>query len=245
MRNTVRAPSRRSFRDKISQRLFNPGPYDFFFNPVYLIRRPVFLCLKKEAPKVSGAILDFGCGSMPYKSLFTGSTSYIGLDLADTEHGLSQPDVTFVGEKVPFRSGHFDSVVSFEVLDDLSDPTVQLRELHRVLKPGGTLLLTTSFVWELHEEPHDIARYTEYGLRHLIEGTGFEVSEIKKLGHYTRTLGQMTAMYWYQTLAKIPAGVLVGVMVAAIVQLVTLAVEHLLPKRKELYLSNVVIAVKK
>jgi SAM-dependent methyltransferase len=203
------------------------------------------LFLKEQGPKVEGAVLDFGCGSMPYKSLFTASTSYTGLDLAATEHGLSKPDVVFDGGKIPFEAEHFDSVVTFEVLDDLPDPTVQLKELHRVLKPGGTLVLTTSFVWEVHEEPYDIARYTEHGLRHLIESAGFEVKEMKKLGHYTRTLGQMTALYWYQTLGKIPAGVLVGVFVAAIVQLVTLAVEHLLPKRRELYLSNVVMAHKK
>lgn len=96
-----------------------------------------------------------------------------------------------------------------------------------------------------HQAKPDIARYTEHGLRHLVESTGFEVKEIRKLGHYTRTVGQMTAMYWYQTFGKIPAGVLVGVAVAAVVQLITLAIEHLLPKRTELYLSNVVIAVKK
>jgi SAM-dependent methyltransferase len=232
---------RRNLRERISHRLFTPQPLDFFFNPVYLIRRPLFQWLRDKKSSVTGDVLDFGCGSMPYKDLLEFADSYTGLDLGTTEHGLSKPDVTFDGRKIPFDAEHFDTVVMCEVLDDLEDPSLQLGEIHRVLKPGGVLLLTTSFVWELHEEPYDIARYTEHGLRHILERAGFEIQEMRKLGHYTRTLGQMTAMYWYQTLGKIPGGVLVGVAVAAFVQLVTLAIEHLLPKRRELYLSNVAI----
>lgn len=238
-------PPRRSLRERISLRLFTPQPLDFLFNPVYLIRRPLFQWLRDKKPSVKGAVLDFGCGSMPYKDLFEFADSYTGLDLSTTEHGLSKPDVTFDGRKIPFDAEHFDTVVMFEVLDDLADPSMQLGEIHRILKPGGTLLLTTSFAWELHEEPHDIARYTEHGLQHILESAGFEIQEIHKLGHYTRTIGQMTAMYWYQTLGKIPGGVLLGVAVAAFVQLVTLAIEHILPKRRELYLSNVGIVRRK
>jgi len=182
---------------------------------------------------------------MPYRHLFTEARSYLGLDLETSVHGLSQPDATFDGNTIPFEDNRFDSVVSFEVIDDLSHPAVQLAEIHRVLKPGGTLLVTTSFVWELHEEPHDIARYTDHGLRTLLEDSGFDIEILHKEGHYARTLGQLHAMYWYQTLQKLPLGIIAGVGVAGLIQFFTLLTEHLVPKRRELYLSNLVLARKR
>lgn len=236
---------RPSAKAVVSQRLFTPGVFDFFFNPVYLIRRPLFQRLKTIAPTITGEILDFGCGSMPYRKLFSQSSSYVGLDLETSNHGLSQPDVVLDGTAIPFGDNRFDAVVSFEVIDDLSEPLLQLSEMARVLKSSGTLLLTTTFVWELHEEPHDIARYTQHGLRELLEKAGFDVISVDRLGHYTTVIGQMIAMYWYQTLQKVPLGILPGVAVAGIVQFLTLLVQHLIPKRRELWLSNVVIARKK
>jgi len=229
---------------KISQRLFVPGALDFFFNPLFLIRRPVFQFVKEQAPMFKGSLLDFGCGSMPFKHLFTGVEKYTGLDLEQSQHGLSKPDIVFDGVSIPFPDEHFDAVISFEVVDDLQTPTEQLGEIHRVLKRGGRLLVTSSFVWELHEEPHDIARYTPHGLANMLATTGFEVVLQSTAGHYAQVLGQMAAMYWYQTLQKVPLGVLPGVAIAGVIQLTTLLTEHLLPKRRELYLSNLVVAVK-
>lgn len=230
---------------KISARLFRPGPFDFLFNPVYLIRRPLYLALKSRAAGINGKVLDFGCGSMPYKALFTRASEYTGLDMENSEHGLSQPDVVFDGQRIPFPKNSFDSVVMFEVLDDLATPAVQLAEIRRVLRTKGTLLLTTSFVWELHEEPYDIARYTHHGLDALLTSNGFEVQEIHRLGHYRRVMGQMAAMYWYQTLQKLPLGIIPGVAIAAVIQFFSLLTEKLLPQRKELWLTNLVIATKK
>ena len=230
---------------KISSKLFRPGPLDFFFNPVFLIRRPLYLALRSRAENIDGNILDFGCGSMPYKDLFTRASGYTGLDMQNSEHGLSKPDVVFDGHRIPFPKNSFDAVVMFEVLDDLATPSKQLTEIRRVLNKNGTLLLTTTFVWELHEEPHDIARYTHHGLDALLAENGFEVQELHRLGHYRRVMGQMAAMYWYQTLHKLPLGVVPGVAIAAVIQFFTLLTERLLPQRKELWLTNLVVATKR
>jgi SAM-dependent methyltransferase len=250
-------PSLAHLGESVSRRLFVPGPLDFVFNPVWLIRRPVYKFLKHNSDRVTGNTLDFGCGSMPYRHLFTRATAYTGLDLESSEHGLSKPDVVFDGITIPFPDATFDSVVMFEVLDDLADPAIQLQEIRRVLTPGGTLLMTTSFVWELHEEPHDIARYTHHGLIALLEANGFTVELQKNEGHYVRTLGQLNAMYWYQilqklswtfvigqTLHRLPFGLVLGVGIAALIQLLTVSLENLLPKRRELYLSNLVFSRK-
>ena len=63
-----------------------------------------------------------------------------------------------------------------EVLEHLPEPQKAVDEFFRVLKPGGTLLLTTRFLFPIHDAPHDYFRYTKYGLRHLLRR--FEIVEL-------------------------------------------------------------------
>ena len=52
-----------------------------------------------------------------------------------------------------------------QVLEHVFNPDDFVREIARVLKPGGALLLTVPFVWNEHEQPYDYARYSSFGLR--------------------------------------------------------------------------------
>jgi hypothetical protein len=74
------------------------------------------------------------------------------------------------------------------VLEHLPEPATVLRELHRVLKPSGTLWMTAPLFYVEHERPYDFYRYTRYGLRHLLDQAGFEVREIAWLEGYLGTL---------------------------------------------------------
>ena len=227
----------------LSRRLFHPGPLDWVFSPVYLIRKPIYRALREVAKNVSGFVLDFGCGSMPYKSLFSSAEKYVGVDLAQSPHGLSNPDFVLVDGIIPFPDQSFDWVLMFEVLDDLQNPKEQLAEIYRVLKPGGRFLSSSSFVWEIHEEPNDFFRYTDFGVSFVLQGNGFENVEVKRLGSYQAVVGQLIAMYWYQTLRRIP---IVGIfLVAPLVGLtngITLLLQRILPNRGELYLTNLFTA---
>ena len=150
-----------------------------------------------------GDVLDFGCGSKPYKSLFYKAKSYIGLDIETSghHHGNSKVDVFYDGKIIPFEDNRFDAVVSFEVFEHVFNPTEVLREIRRVLKPGGQLLITVPFAWDEHEAPCDFARYTSYGVRHLFESNGFAVIEIRKTTAYFLAVMQMLIAYVVQHLA--------------------------------------------
>ncbi len=226
--------------------MFLATPLSIVISPIYIIRRGLHLAIREFAPAFTGRVLDFGCGSKPYESLFTRVDQYIGVDMPVTghPHRRSRVDVFYDGERLPFPDCTFDGVVSFEVLEHVFNPDVVLRELRRVLKPGGTLLLTVPFAWDEHEVPFDFARYTCHGLKSVLERSGFEVVQQRKTCGYVLAIGQMLAAYLYQHV--LPQG-RIGARVAQLVVLFPLNVlwliaDAVLPRRDTLYCNNVVVA---
>src|ERR1700679_922149 len=84
--------------------MFQPSFLSIVISPVYIIRRGLFCTVRSMAPRVSGNVLDFGCGSKPYETLFTSATSYLGVDLEATghDHSDSRIDVFYDGKGLPF-----------------------------------------------------------------------------------------------------------------------------------------------
>jgi SAM-dependent methyltransferase len=74
-------------------------------------------------------------------------------------------DVSTDAHCLPFRDAVFDAVVTFNTFEHLHDPCQAAREIHRVLRPGGRLLLHTAFLQPVHEPPHHYYNATEYGVR--------------------------------------------------------------------------------
>jgi SAM-dependent methyltransferase len=90
--------------------------------------------------------------------------------------------------KVPFHGDTFDVVTAAALIEHLPDPSSFLQECHRVLKPGGALLLTcpapffervATYIGYLKDAGH-VARYNLNDLRRLCEGVGFSVRLAKK-----------------------------------------------------------------
>lgn len=107
--------------------------------------------------------LDIGCGDSYYKNLFPNRVAF---DI-DPER---KPDVIGDVHQLPFPNETFDIVVCIEVLEHLHTPSLALAEIQRVLRKNGLLLLTTRFIYPLHDTPHDYFRFTRYGLHHLLQG---------------------------------------------------------------------------
>ena len=100
-------------------------------------------------------ILDIGCGPRGSLEWASGAAERIGLDpLADKYVRLNEglQKMSYVqgnAEAIPFQEAYFDVVSSFNSLDHVDDPEQSLREIERVLKPGGLFLL----IADIHESP--------------------------------------------------------------------------------------------
>lgn len=97
-----------------------------------------------------------------------------------------KPDMVMDATNMSFDAGTFDAVYMMEVLEHVKDPQAALSEVHRVLKDDGRFVMSTPFVFGIHEEPWDFWRFTRYGLEHLL--SGFEVGSIRARNHYYRSI---------------------------------------------------------
>jgi SAM-dependent methyltransferase len=143
--------------------------------------------IRRIQRQVSGVLLDVGCGRQPYRNEFLHVGTYIGLDRAknaDVVHDLAE-------FPYPLEAGSADWILCTQVLDDLPDQVAFIRELSRLLAARGGLILSASFVWELHDMPHDYGRPSPEQLRLLLEGNGFEIMELQHVGNSWTTLGQV------------------------------------------------------
>jgi SAM-dependent methyltransferase len=235
---------------KAVSKQFNPS----ISNPFYFIRRSLYEKIKLLAPELDGRLLDFGCGSKPYQSLFTNATQYIGLDF-DSEghsHKNEKIDVIYDGKKIPFDDEHFDSVFSSEVFEHIFNLEEIIPEIKRVMKRHGKILITCPFVWNEHEVPIDFARYTQFALKHLLEKNGFEILVLDKSGDFTMAVYQMRMLYFHQHF--IPSFPLLGKLkffrtnvpplINPILNLWFSFWHGVFPKPQDLYLNNIVLAKK-
>jgi SAM-dependent methyltransferase len=124
-------------------------------------------------------LLDLGCGNRPFRATYDNYVSHsIGVDMPFSPHLLSDVQVYSSGMSLPFKDGVFDIVLCSEVMEHVNEPELLLREISRVLRSGGFLVMTTPFMVPMHEEPHDYFRYTIHGLKYLCSRTELTVRQV-------------------------------------------------------------------
>lgn len=171
-----------TLRNSWKHRHFEPNVFALLANPYYLARSALYKAIVVHSSKLTGRVLDVGCGTKPYRSLFTSCSSYEGLDIdqpRNRERAIA--DHFYDGETFPFPDESFDGIICSQVLEHVFNPQVFLAEMGRILRPGGRLLLTVPFCWDEHEQPWDCCRYTSYGVADLVRRSGFQVLVQEKL----------------------------------------------------------------
>jgi SAM-dependent methyltransferase len=166
--------------------------------------------LERVAPQARGRLLDVGCGQKPYEHIFKPfSSEYIGIERRDTfaltnaENAESKPDLVYDGDRLPFDDRSFDTVLNIQVLEHTPAPAELVKEMARVLKDDGRLILSAPFQFRLHEQPHDYFRYSPHGLRILCQAAGLEVVEVHAMGSLWSVIGHKLNSYLALRVARI------------------------------------------
>lgn len=129
------------------------------------------------------SILDAGAGESVYKKYFS-HCSYKAIDLAVGESRWNYANLDYVCplHEMPFEDDVFDAVLCTQVLEHLEWPRESVKEMYRVLKPGGKLYMTVPMAHPEHQTPYDFFRYTSYGLESICKHAGFHDIKITPFG---------------------------------------------------------------
>jgi len=139
-------------------------------------------------------VLDIGSGGSSYDRYFPNRIT-VDIDPA------RKPDVVGDAHSLPFKDGEFEFILSTEVLEHLKNPRLAISEMHRVLKKDGTLVLTTRFVYPIHDSPNDYWRFTEYGLRELFKD--WEIVELVAETQSFSTIAVLLQRIAFQTTLRL------------------------------------------
>lgn len=123
------------------------------FSPVYSDRRS----LRRFLESAEGLVLNIGSGnSLRQKGV-------VNVDMMDYDN----VDIVCDIHHLPFHDNSIDAIMSLAVLEHVREPAVVLKEVHRVLKPGGRVFSVIPFMQPFHASPHDYQRYTLPGIEYL------------------------------------------------------------------------------
>lgn len=175
---------------------------------------------------ITGDVLEVGCGEGRGIDLLTRhARSFTAVDkIKPVIDRLKKkhPQAHFLSMNIPpltgLKDNAYDLVVSFQVIEHIHDDLLFLRELHRVLRPGGTALLTTpNRRLTLTRNPWHIREYLPEELEHLAKGVFSEVTikgitgNNKVMTYYEenkKSVRRYTRWDFFDLQHKLPAAVL-------------------------------------
>ena len=153
-----------------------------------------FYTYNAEEFKKNDLILDVGGEKKNKKGQFNtnecaGKVFYLNID------PQTKPDFLADAKKIPVNKNYFDKVICSQLLEHVLDPIEVLKEIFRVLKPGGMLLMSAPFLYRIHPDPIDYARYTDYYWKTNLKKLGFTNIKVEKHGYYFSVLANMLKTY--------------------------------------------------
>lgn len=165
------------------------------WSPLYIHRRLLYNFVKQEIPELllecskslnknKVSILDIGCGTMPYRSLFTENDICISYEGADIEQHPEVPisvQIDPITQTIKASDESYDLVLHFQTLEHVPDPKKFIDECRRILRPGGIMFCTVPFIFEYHAVPRDFYRWTHEGLTQDLENGGFNILQIQAI----------------------------------------------------------------
>ena len=162
--------------------------------------------IREQAKDVTGKVLSVGSGGDQdnegghYRQYFLNASSYETSDFSKTAPVNLYLDVRSMPE---VKDETYDCVFASGLIEHVDDMWAAMREINRIMKPGGVLLFGAPFGAAIHRAPQDFWRMTIHGLRYTVETSGFEISCIETIpGIYDKGF---PAAYWSRSIKRIPS----------------------------------------
>jgi len=227
-----------------SREEFNPRIIGLFL-PDYFVTKALHHNMSKLTPRLSGRLLDIGCGAKPYKDMCINVDEHLGIEI-DDEYPLQKSDADYLydGKVMPIGDKSFDSALASEVLEHVFNPDVFFKEVNRVLKVDALFLISTPFLYKEHGQPHDYARYTSFGLEHILNEHGFEVVKKIKTGNGIEVFFQGVSSYIFKVFKLRFPFILLIFPLIFLMNVFGLVLSKVLPRNDDMYLENIFLAKK-
>ncbi len=119
-------------------------------------------------------ILEVGAGLYDHARFFPGRVETFNADPG------TEPDIVGDAHAMPIDDNTYDLVVCISTLEHVRDPYQCVREIFRILKPGGRCFAWIPFYFGVHDFPIDVSRFTAEGMEVLFEEAGFERVEVDR-----------------------------------------------------------------
>ena len=135
------------------------------------------------APDAPDLMVDLGCGdgsSYGVAKGFRPDITWVGVDILQSDPTLQLKDrrvVLYDGVKLPFRDNSVPMIYSNQVFEHVRYPELLLREIKRVLEPGGVFVGSTSQLEPYHA--WSLWNYTIYGFRVIVDDAGLVLDEVR------------------------------------------------------------------
>lgn len=146
-------------------------------------------------------ILDVGAGQLRFKPYcehlnyvahdfgkYDGSGDGTGLQTGSWDN--SKLDIISDITNIPVENSSFDAILCTEVFEHIPDAVSAIREFARILKPGGTLLLTAPFASLTHFAPYHFCGYNRYWYQHHLPLVGLDVEVLDHNGSWFSFVAQ-------------------------------------------------------
>ena len=139
-------------------------------------------------------VLDLGGHKMRKRGFFDIGGFGVQVTYANLTRGRC-PDVQADAARLPLCACSIDVVICSELLEHVASPQMVLSEVHRILKPGGRVLMTAPFLYPIHADPWDFGRLTDRSWRKVVEESGFVLTGIEKQGLFFSVMVDFLRLY--------------------------------------------------
>lgn len=175
--------------------IFNSFPFVAKYIAYNRFRRDAWVREKSLLIPKDSFVLDIGAGSCPYRNLFDHcqykAQDFTQLKSEQIQHEAGYGQIDYVCDilNIPIQDKLVDVVLCTEVIEHVPYPIDVIKEVSRILKPGGKLLITAPLQSGLHQEPyHFYGGFTKFWYLKILEENNFENIEITPNGSLYTTI---------------------------------------------------------